>query len=310
MLIREVEEGLPARFPERGLGGEPGSLRRHKPELSFRYAAGLKLLTFAVFLPEGLSLFVGDFRMPLARILILLFGFTATLRYLKTRSFTVLVPSDVFAVLAGLWMMTAATVTDGMEVGLKQGGATAVEFTGTYFVFRRLLGPIGSSVEILRFACKAIVGVTILASLDPLTKHLFTHDLVGRLTGYLRLYNLKSESLSRNGMVRATGPLEHSILFGTACAWFGTLALLTFRFSRFAIGVAIVALIGIFLSQSKGPLLAYAIGFGLTVFYFVARQVKARWKIVAAGVAVVLLVVTFRVLEPGGDAPAGRGAGS
>ncbi|MGY3411054.1 hypothetical protein ACVWZV_007167 [Bradyrhizobium sp. GM5.1] len=75
----------------------------------------LKLLLVAIFLPEGLSFFVGDFRLSVARVLIFCCSIAA-IRQLAQRVSTrtlVCVPSDILAPLAGVWMMLAATVTDG-----------------------------------------------------------------------------------------------------------------------------------------------------------------------------------------------------
>ena len=161
----------------------------------------------------------------------------------------------------------------------------ALEFTGTYYVFRRLLGPVDSSVRVIRFSCKLMIVVVALALLDPLSGRLFIRDLVNGLGLYVIPYNLSSELYFRHGLVRALGPMEHSILFAAACAWFGTLALCTFKPRRFGASVAGIALIGIWFSQSRGPLLAFAMAMSLAIYYSATKQFKARGKVLGTVVA-------------------------
>ena len=73
----------------------------------------LKLLICAIFLPEGLSFFIGDFRLSVARVLIFVFAILALSQRGDGRSL-VNVPSDSMALLTGAWMMIAATFTDAV----------------------------------------------------------------------------------------------------------------------------------------------------------------------------------------------------
>jgi hypothetical protein len=256
----------------------------------------LKLLLVTIFLPEGLSFFVGDFRLSLARVLIFVFAIAAISRLsqrAKARA-VICVPSDIFASVAGVWMMFAATVTGGFT-GLKGAGIDAIVFTGAYLTFRYLLGPVDSSVRFARFSCKLIVLIVGVALLDPLTDKLFTYEFVKGITGYVKpsyegALATMAETLYREGVIRAMGPLEHSILFGAVCAWFGTLAFTTFRSQVFGWGVASIALIGVLFSQARSPLLGYLIGFALAIFYAATPRFTARWKLV--GLCVTALLVT------------------
>ena len=276
---------------------QQGRVARAAGGLSLRTELYLKLLLVTIFLPEGLSFFVGDFRLSLARVLIFVFAIAAISR-LSQRSKSralVWVPSDIFALLAGIWMMLAATATGGFT-GLKGAGIDAVVFTGAYLTFRYLLGPVDSSVRVARFSCKLIVVVIGVALLDPLTDKLFTYQFVKGITGYVKpsyegALATMAETLYRDGVIRAMGPLEHSILFGAVCAWFGSLALTTFRSQLFGWVVAGIALTGVLFSQARSPLLGYLIGFALSIFYAGTPRFTARWKLVGVCVAAVLVVV-------------------
>ena len=257
----------------------------------------LKLLLVAIFLPEGLSFFLGEFRLSVARVMILLSSIAAISQMARRAGAraTVRVPSDILAPLAGVWMVMVATVMDGLD-GFKQAGMATIEFVGAYWTFRYLLGPVDSSVRVARFGCKLMILIVGIALLDPLTNKLFTYEFVKGITGYVKIgyedaLALRSETLFRDGVIRAMGPLEHSILFGAVCAWFATVAFVTFRLQLFGWGVAAIALIGVWFSQAKGPLLGYLIALALAILYSTTPRFTARWKVVGLSVTAVLLTV-------------------
>ena len=265
----------------------------------------LKLLIVSLFLPEGLSAFIGDYRLSPARIVLIPLSLVAAvhmLRRLNTLSF-VLVPSDIIALLAGIWMVLASVVASGFADGLKSGGALALEFTGAYYVFRSFLGPVDSSVRVVKVACKLMIVVVAVALLDPLTRQLFTYELVKAITGYTKeAYEFakaaSTDTIYRNGLVRAMGPFEHSILFGTACVWFGTLAIYVFSSTLFRWSSAVVAFVGVFFSQSQGSLLCFIMAFALMTFYLLTRQIAARWKVLGALVAFAILFICLFSANP------------
>jgi hypothetical protein len=257
----------------------------------------LKLLMFTIFLPEGLSFFIGDFRLSLDRVLLIVLFITAASRLISAKSAvgSVCVPSDVFALIAGVWMVLAATIADGFA-GLKGAGIAAIEFAGAYFAFRYLLGPVDSTIRVIRFSCKLIILVVGVALLDPLTGKLFTYEFVKSFTGYVKpsyenALAVSAEALFRDGSIRAMGSLEHSILFGSACVWFGALALITFPRRPLGWSVAAIALLGVWFSQARGPLLAYLIAFALAIFYVATPGIAARWKLIGTVVGSVIVAV-------------------
>lgn len=171
-----------------------------------------------------------------------------------------------------------------------------IEFTGAYLTFRYLLGPVDSSVRLARFAGKLIIVIVGIALLDPLSDKLFTYEFIKGITGYVKpsyegALAVKAMTVYRDGLIRAMGPLEHSILLGAVCAWLGTVAFTTFRHQVFGWGVAAIALIGVWYSQARSPLLGYVIGFALAIFYAATPRFTARWKLVGLCVTVVVVTV-------------------
>jgi hypothetical protein len=262
----------------------------------------LKFLIFLSCLPEGLSFFIGDFRLSLARLLIIPLTIYAIAQYLRRPS-KVFVPSDAFAAAAGLWMVLAAIVIQGPVAGLKSGGIMALEFSGPYFIFRTLLGSADSSVRIVAFTSKLLFVIVAIAVLDPLTNKPFTYEFIKAITGYtIPDYEWAKETLAdtlyRGGIARAMGPFEHSILFGTFCAWVGTLAICTFPTRFIGWSTAIVAFFGILASQARGPLIAYALSLGLTTFYYVFSRFPARWKLLGTLFALGVIFLSLSSSSP------------
>jgi O-antigen ligase len=162
--------------------------------------------------------------------------------------------------------------------------------------FLYLLGPVDSSVRVARFSCKLMILIVGIALLDPLNDKLFTYEFVKGITGYVKpgyedALAQQAETFYRDGVIRAMGPLEHSILFGAVCVWFATVAFTTFRPRPFSMVVAGVAFIGVWFSQAKGPMLGYLIGSALAILYVATPRFTARWKLVGACVTAVLLTV-------------------
>jgi O-antigen ligase len=250
------------------------------------YNLSLKCLIVALFLPEGFSFFIGDFRLSVARVLIIVLTIQATVQYFQKFAKAAFQPSDLFAVAAGLWMIIAPVIVQGAD-GLKGGGIIALEFSGTYWIFRHLLGPVDSSVRVVEFAIKLVFLIVALGLLDVFTGKLFTYESAKALTGYSKetfewAKEVHSETMYRGGFVRAMGPLEHSILFGAVCAWFGTLAICTFPSRVLGWSVAGTAFLGIVVSQAQGPFVAYALSVALVAYYYVTNRFFARWKVLGA----------------------------
>lgn len=274
-----------------------------------RFAVGrsnefaLKFLIAALFLPEGLSFFLGDFRLSVARLFIIVLTIYATMQCFHKRVNGVFVSSDLYALAAGFWMIFAATIVQGPADGLKSGGVLALEFTGAYWVFRHLLGHPDSSVRVIAFASKLLFPIVAVGLLDPLTNTLFTYEITKALTGYwMPSWDWAQETLAdtmfRKGLVRAMGPLEHSILFGAVCAWFGTLALCTFPSRLVGWSIAATAVVGILASQARGPLVAYILCVGLVAFYYATNRFYARWKVLGSLCLVGIVVLCLASGKP------------
>jgi hypothetical protein len=150
-----------------------------------------------------------------------------------------------------------------------------------------------SFVEIL---CHAIAVVALLGLLDPLTNHGFIHEFAADLTGYVKV-NSGGEwaDAYRWGLLRASGPVEHPILFGVICA-FGFLLAMTspIRARRPTI---FACCLGLLASLSSAPIQAAVLSVGLLSYDRILSGFRSRWRILivscAAGYAVLKAVTNY-----------------
>jgi hypothetical protein len=249
----------------------------------------LKWLLVAAFLPQGLSFFIGDFRITVFRVLLILFpliwgrllinGFRSSAR--------ILVPSDLMMAAVAIWIVLSGIVTSGLSAGVKSSGIGAVEFVGVYYAFRFLLRSPDSSTRVMRFFCITMLIVTALALLDPILGRLVFIDISNAFGLYGGVHKLvypvylESESYYRGGLVRAMGPMDHSILFGSACAWAGIIAVFIFASWRVGISAACFVLVGLWFSQSRGPLIAVAVAISLMIYHAATQWLPSRGTILA-----------------------------
>jgi hypothetical protein len=79
------------------------------------------------------------------------------------------VSSDLFVLLAGVWMIFALANMDGMQAGLNHAGPIALEFCIGYMAARFLLSEHEAAVSFVNFLCWAVAFVGLLGLPDTLT---------------------------------------------------------------------------------------------------------------------------------------------
>ena len=252
-----------------------------------RISAFLVALTILVFLPQELSFYIADFRLTLARLLLIFLTPVLVLHFgLSLASGRRhIVPADLLIASASIWMIAAPTIVFDLGYALHHAAPLAVEFCGSYVATRILLSQRGQALRFIEFLCHAIGIVALLALPDALTGTPFIHDVLAKITGYHEPYSLEY----RLGIFRSTGPIDHPILFGSICGFGLLLAIVSpIRARRLTISACGL---GVMLSMSSAPLQAAVIGLGLVVYDWLFRRVRSRWwlltGIMALGVAAI-----------------------
>jgi hypothetical protein len=267
--------------------------RRH----SARHAAAkvplsLKLILLVLFVPPELSIFFGDLRFTLERLLLILLTPFVTVRLVqKVASGDYrFVASDLFVPLAALWMFVGPAVTYDMGYALHHSGPVVLEFLITYASTRVLLSGHGQALLFINMLCVLIVFVVMDAALDTATGTYITRELSSHVTGYLD-FRINSD-LYRLGLLRAMGPIEHPILFGFTCAISFMLSIaVKIRWRGFCIAGSAL---GLLLSLSSAPQQCTIMGLALLIYGRVLAGQHWKWHAleIGAGAFAILLFVS------------------
>jgi hypothetical protein len=265
-----------------------------------RLPLAMKFVLLSWFLPEGLSFFIGDMRLNVVRVVFLVltpvvFGrFVSKISSGRYR----LVLSDLFVPAAGFWMFLGPTVIYGIDDSLAHSGPVVLEYLIAYLVTRVLLEENGQSLAFVSMLCAVIAGICIDGFMDTLTARYFTRDLVSALTGFTKDWGGGQEDAFRFGLLRATGPAEHPILFGII-AGIGLLfsAYVRVRFRPFCIAACSL---GIVICFSSAPEQSVLMGFGLLIYGRVMSGMRVKWLLIIGGIATVALILFFSSSRPFG----------
>ncbi len=242
-------------------------------------------------LPEELSLSVGNLRLTVTRIILILVSpyLCVRLAIMMRRPDFRLALSDVYVPLAGLWMLVSVGVMQGAEMATSAGIQT-LEFSITYLATRALVRRDDDVLVVIRASCICTSIVGLLSLLDSMSGSFVVHDWFGAFTGYVRLAQMDF----RFGHLRASGTLEHPILLGTVC----TLAILLSGAMQpwMRWPVRLCCLLGLTLSVSAGPIGGLLLGLALMAYGRMLRWIRQKWRLLGAavGTAILLQVLVSR----------------
>jgi hypothetical protein len=256
----------------------------------------VKLMLIFNFLPDALSFFIGGMRLTVVRVLFL-WSTPVLLSRLATRiaeGTYRIIPSDVFVILAGMWMFVSAAQVDGIQSSFAHSGPIALEFCVGYWSMRLLLTTPEHTRRAASLLCNTITFVALLGIMDSLTNHYVIREWLNTVL-HSNLVMDGGGLERRHGILRATGPVEHPILFGFIC---GIGFLLSVSSRRMAL--AVICGVGTVVSFSAGGVLATAFGAALIAYDFVFSNVKMRWRILIG-----MLVIAFLMLMIASNDPVG-----
>jgi hypothetical protein len=171
------------------------------------------LLIVAFLCPTEFSLYIAGLRIPPHRLaLILLFPLVlwrfASQKKLKVRAF------DVVFVLFNIWTVGIFMYHQGQQDGMIYGGSLALDGFGAYLVARTCIRDLATFHATLRALGIAIAVAALIALPETLLGHIFTHDALRSLTGYVH----PTAEETRMHLTRAYGTFDHPIHYGTFCA--------------------------------------------------------------------------------------------
>ena len=180
----------------------------------------LRLVVLTVFIPVELSFYIFGLRLTATRLVLLLiapFLLGLFVRKLTTNRYR-FVLSDLFVVVTGAWLIYAPANIDDLSSALNHAGPDVLEFCVGYFATRLALSSHNEAVNLAGLLCRVIAVVAIIGLLDSITGSYITHAVARQLTGFNQIADFSDwGDAYRLGILRATGPIEHPILFGFLC---------------------------------------------------------------------------------------------
>lgn len=259
------------------------------------------VLVIASFLcPTEFSLYLGGLRLPPHRVALIIFVPFALARMLTRRGIHVR-SYDLLLLAFALWTIFAYWQHSGQE-GFVYGGSLALECFGGYIVARAFVRTPDDVLATLRALVVAIATAALFALPETLTGHIYTHEALRALTGYVHPIGIEQ----RLGLTRAYGTFDHPIHYGTFCA--ALMAMLWFaerkrKARRKSVALAVGAT---FLGLSSAPLLCLALQGTLIGWERLTRGIAARrWLTLAiiaglyAGLSIVSTRTPFAIIATG-----------
>ena len=234
----------------------------------------LVLLLISLFIPSQASFVAGGLAFSCYRLVIIIFFVPACLRIMSQR-FGKAGWVDLAMLATSTWFVIATTRNDGLSRGIEAGGASALDFFGTYVLLRAYVTKESHIVWIARFLA---IGITMIAPfmvIESLTGQHVLKDLVTTLIGG----NFYITPDQRWGFERAWGPFDHPILAGVitstaiSLVWFSNLRRPAWQKLAWIAG-PVIATVSTF---SSGALASMVIQFGCIAWYYTAANLRRKW---------------------------------
>ncbi len=241
----------------------------------------LTLLTLSLCVPAELSFYLFGLRLTVTRLLLLLLTpvlIVKAAKKLSSRRYR-FVLSDLFVPLSGFWMIWAPTTVNGLAEALHHAGPDVLEFLVAYMATRLLMSRHGHALAFADLLCQAIAVVAMLGLLDTLTGFYFTHEFLSRMTGANSPVGDFWADARRMGFLRASGPIEHPILFAFMCVIAALIASSIPVRNRLL--VITTSSFGAFFSFSAGPFQCLLLGGCLKIYDRIFRAYSFRWIVLA-----------------------------
>jgi len=271
------------------------------PHTSQRTPFLAALVVVAVFIPEACGLLIGDFRITLARAILLVSApavFSRTVALIRSGRHR-FVMSDCLILLTWFWWIIALANTDGLDVAVKSGGVAGLEFVVGYSATRYLLEDANQAHAIVRLFCIVASIAGLFGLLDTFSGSWVLREGLAKLTGYTFYQTMQTDPSDyyRFGLYRATGPLEHPILFGIAMSYGLILSHdvegRARTFCRVGCGI------GLFICLSTGPWQATIMSVGLSSYRRFVRC-RRRWLVLILSSATAFAIYYSMMANPFG----------
>jgi O-Antigen ligase len=205
--------------------------------------------------------------------------------------------ADFAILMVWLWTTLGYLVVHGPGVAVEAGGILFLESFGAYTLARCFI----RSEEDFHNLARLLFGVVLFLLPFAVIEAVTSRNLLLELFDAVIQSHPDVNKNPRWGLRRVQGPFEHPILFGVVCSSILAITYYVLGYGKPFFARAFRAGIVTFtsaLSLSSGPLTAMVAQILLIGWDTVLRQVKARWKILAAGVLSLWVLIELFANRP------------
>jgi len=242
----------------------------------------IKLFLLSLLIPTELSFNIGEFRLTVYRLILLLFFLPCFFRVLRGQSGRALL-ADWLLLGYSFWVILALSIHLGLAGGLKSGGILVVESFGAYLLARSFIRNELEFGSFVRFLFFIVIGLSLITIPEALTGKNILRPHMGHIGGRL-------------GLTRAFGPFDHPILYGMFCASAVSLTLFVPIKNLLETGAHSLrtgwVVVATFMSVSSGALASVMVQIILAVWNGLTRGMTSKWRFFSF-----LLVLAYIVID-------------
>jgi hypothetical protein len=230
------------------------------------------MLIISLAIPEEYSFYVGNSRLTITRLLLLLSLPLLIKTYAEAIGSRFRL-ADILVICTGAWMLTATAAVTNFGDALAHAAPEFLEFGVSYFAFRLLTKTREQVLASLELFCLVAAIAALVGLMDSLNGYFVVHDLSATLTGYIK----ERQHDHRFGLLRAEGPFEHPIHLGLICCMALLIAFAApIRRRPFCIACGVAGLLA---AVSAGPIQACLCGLVLIGYSRIFARFMDRWAV-------------------------------
>lgn len=242
----------------------------------------------SIALPSDISPVLGSAALPPYRIVGLIALFVLLPRMLRAGTFRWNF-ADVCVAFLALWQPICHIVNESSATSWQAAGSGFLECM-SYFIARLAVTNLSGLTNVARVITIIMFVILPFTFVEAVFRVHIVHEFMGA--------HLPATVFDiRLGLLRAMGPFEHTIMYGTFCASVLSLSWYILPRRMRMIRTIFVAF-ATFLSVSTGPMMAGGLQIGLSLWDRILERVPSRWTILVSGVVTGLLVLSVASNRP------------
>ncbi|YCI04648.1 O-antigen ligase family protein [Ensifer sp. D2-11] len=233
---------------------------------------------------------LGTFNLSIYRIVLIAALPLCMIMWIRGKAGRIKLP-DIGFILFSLWAGFTLVSAHGIEAAMQPAGILLIETLAAYFLGRCFIRSVDGLCRMTLLWAKLVI------LMSPFALYEWATGGKPILWAFSAVFPAVEITMMdpRWGFWRVQGPFNHSIEFGLFCGSLLSVTYLVLGRGRNALRWLLPAAVGgtAFLSMSSAPIAALMIQTALTVWNWLLREIKFRWKILWGIALVGYLVVEF-----------------